>query len=589
MTPASQLNVLAPELPGQPTKAVPSTSMFAPNPATAVCSDDVDSETIPTSAPSTGARFALDFSGKSTKNSFGSYKINEVFHARLLTIGIEHSLRELIHVLLRFPVAAGHKVTLFSETSFARYTGLVAATTDEELLQMARDIEQFFMDKKQSATLKAQKSLSIAIPTSPALNARRPDSSPAPDLEAFFPSSGLSNVGTDSLWGAGSGSTEPLDTYSYKPARLRRVSAPIKEVPLEELSPVTGLFPDEGLEYDDQVVRDLSIGDAAGELSEAEGGEGFGMVTSAAHIAYLRDVGFYTRIAPGVRAAEGDVPMLESVDGMWDYVVDDNPKLKKPGLPLDHQIAVIKKVAEGYKDLADNHSRTKELNRFFTKEHKAALNKVKHLSRIKKDNTPKSFACFPIQVSESGCLADLAAMSRGSVMSSPGSSAAMRGTAGCSAAMSASAGSSSASKETQEITALEQVEYLRAEGAGVYIAKDVLGRGKIFDLLCRIKTEKDGSRIPSVALYDALIDTCREEEHDLLQCFFIVEREQSKPRGASGSKKRKMPESSLFYRRNGLAGTEEGQEIYRSADELSKMSALRLPHDQDQQSDKSYQ
>ena len=74
-----------------------------------------------------------------------------------------------------------------------------------------------------------------------------------------------------------------------------------------------------------------------------------------------------------------------------------------------------------------------------------------------------------------------------------------------------------------------------------------------------------------------------------MQCFFIVEREQSKPRGASGSKKRKMPESSLFYRRNGLAGTEEGQEIYRSAEELSKMSALRLPHDQDQQSDKSYQ
>ena len=551
MTPASQLNVLAPALPGQPTQTV----------------------------PSTGALFALDFSGKSTKNSFGSYKINDVLHARLLTIGIEHSLRELIHVLLGFPVAAGHKVTLFSETSFARYTGLVAATTDEELLQMARDIEQFFMDKKKSATLKAQKSLSIAIPTSPALKARRPDSFPAPDLEAFFPGSGLSNVGTDSLWGAGSGSTEPLDAYPDKPARLRRVGAPIKEVLLEELSPVTGLFPDDGLEHDDQVVRDLSIGDAAGELFEEEGGEEFGMVTSAAHIAYLRDVGFYTRIAPGVRAVEGDVPMLESVDGMWDYVVDDDPKLKKPVLPLDHQIAVIKKAAEGYKDLADNHSRTKELNRFFTKEHKVVLNKVKHLSRIKKDNTPKSFACFPIQVSESGCLADLAAMSRGAVLISPSSSA----------AAGSSAGSSSASKETEEITALEQVEYLRGEGAGVYIAKDVLGGGKIFDLVCRIKTEKDGSRIPSVALYDALIDTCREQEHDLLQCFFIVEREQSKPRGASGSKKRKMPESSLFYRRNGLAGTEEGQEIYRSAEELSKMSALRLPHDQDQQSDKSYQ
>lgn len=589
MTPSSQLFVLPTGVPEQSTQPVPtalpsavdSTSSLALD-LTKVASSDVISEGKALSAPSTAALFTLDYSGKSTKGKYGSYKIGGELHDRLLTIGLEHNLSELIHVLLGLSVVAGRNVLLLNETSFARYSGLVAATTDEELLQMARDIEQFFVDKKKFAVMKAQKSLSTTVPPSPEFHSIKFGAFIESDLEVLCPGPSLPSAGSEPLWSSSaSGFNEPSDSSSDRPVRSRRVRSsqlmhsPLNELLMEELESELGLFPENGSKPGQQVMDEIPIGftdeaSSESEDSESEDSEKFGMVTTVDHIAYMRDVGFYTQISPGVRAVEGDVPSLEFVDGMWDYIADDDPKLRKPGLPLDHRIAVIKKVAEGYKDLADNRVRTQELNRFFTKEHKEVDREVKRLTRIQKANTPRSFACFPIQLSARDGLADLAAMGMGPVVSG-------------------GASSSTVSKKTQEITTLEQVEYLRGEGAGVRIAKNVLGGGKIFDLLNHIQTEKDSSRAPSIELYDALLDTCREEDNDYLHCFFIVEREQIKSSSVSGSKKRKMPESSLFFRRNGLAGTVEEETIYHNAEELDKMSASRLSYGKDQQCHKSYQ
>lgn len=310
---------------------------------------------------------------KRPSQSYGWYRIHESMHALLSRVALEHGFENLKTQLnkMTFP-SHKERVNTFYETKKITYRGRCVAHNEEELLEIAQDIDTFLRDKKlkYNRTKAAAEPASVAfaqVPSYPPLLDFSPGKpTPATDM----PLSKIDYPHSPTMDNQTYTSFSDLDTVTFSD------SDAISPFPLDrdvDLKDLLGAYDSEPRHAYNAVSYSPTLEQGAGILLDfmdsADAKEPATVtlkpreITGIKDIQYLRNNGHYRFIAPHVEVQDSDRSPVERLKRADEYCAEakiaSNPHART---------ALYKTAAAEYLDLAKRYQERKKIHSFFAKE-----------------------------------------------------------------------------------------------------------------------------------------------------------------------------------------------------------------------------
>ena len=313
--------------------------------------------------------FELKYTKRSATEIYGWYRIHIDLHTQLTAIALKRGLVELEKKLSTMSFITNPRVPLFYESvRIAPYAGLTKATSSEELIQLACDVDRY-MNLKKDLT-KAPK----IHPTGRTLVSEALDVIDAPIVAAL---------------GAPPPAVDHEAHLLDRSLTSSRVSKPVLS---------TSFFK--------TVTHHPTIKSPPACITLGKSAVPSQTISSVQHIRYLRGPGHYTYLQEGVSACGEPLKTLSQADTLWDYAAQHD-------IPLLQKIDLVKRSSMMYQTLATHYSSNITLCNLFNREAKNASKEVIKLTKQLAKETPKSVSDFfktHVPLSDEECALDFEAI-----------------------------------------------------------------------------------------------------------------------------------------------------------------------------------